>query len=50
MLETLCDAAETGPSLFAKHRPMMLSRIPVHLGDAAEVPGRGFRYIGGQRA
>jgi hypothetical protein len=30
MLETLCDAAETGPGSFVKHRPLMLSRYPVH--------------------
>jgi hypothetical protein len=42
MLETLRDAAETGPSLFAKHRPMMLSRIPVHWATPPRNRGEEF--------
>jgi len=51
MLETLCDAVETDPRRFAKHRPLMLSRNSGCTSDAADAAGReGIRQRGGQRA
>jgi ammonium transporter, Amt family len=39
MLETLCDAVETVPRRFAKHRPLMLRAIPVARATLPTRPG-----------